>query len=346
MVAFLDDHNDFQIGRLGGRGRTITTLTQHFVDNSGFSTPIDSNDPLDLRGWNSADWEDVTRVALWGRDSLNFRPIRGQTELVFPPDAGWSADGRKGTFHLSSLSVSSTTKIFTNRRFSARAKGEHAWEMRFPHLKFPWKKIWASLGSFLATPHDEHQWWRMAHRATFVLNNDPHSPTKRCRACRRLCESKKHLLICRRLLPITTWMAEVRGAMGDTEPVNTLMWFGVDANGSILPSPTLSLIRITWRVYYRNLTRVSQEKEIFSPNRVIRETAQLFASRMQAKQGEKRRFFNSRIHTTKKYILPNKAVLQMEPIGSLDPTNGEIEFNHDLVELMKAQGAWHVPKNT
>ena len=103
-----------------------------------------------------------------------------------------------------------------------------------------------------------------------------------------------------------------------------------------------ALIRLSWRVYHRHLTKVSMDGTFFRPKQVIKEIAWLFASRLQAYQAERNSFYWKRKHSPKTTHLPRSTLQTIAPFGDMDLETGTITFNEKLVVLLRNQGAWKV----
>ena len=349
----VDDDGDLQYGIYSSTEATIWQLS---VDNSGFSTPVARTDPdgdpldtpFDTSDWDENDWENYTsKVSRWGAPSASFRPISGEMANTFPQDEGWIVDGNEDeVYRLSQLSINRVTKILTARR---KGSGPPNCEKKWHEVLFllpdtiPWKIIWRSIGTFLTSPADEKVWWCLLHRKMYVVSHDAKWPSDKCRACRRHRESILHLTDCNRFRKVKLWILEALTILGvDT---SNLSWhfawiFGVDSNWKLLPEVPRALLRLAWRAFMADLTKVRREKTIYKPENTIKYLASLFASRILAYQESNNLFYLGRRYSALKFHLPRSAANKVASLGELDLHSGELTITVDLRGLLDDQGAW------
>ena len=101
-----------------------------------------------------------------------------------------------------------------------------------------------------------------------------------------------------------------------------------------------AFIRMSWRVYHRNLVKCRLEKSFFSPKQVIKQIAWLYCSRLRAYKCERSLFYRRRLHTPMQHRLPKKLKGKVGPIGSLDLVTGEVKIKQEIVDILKEQGVW------
>eukprot|EP00965_Chrysotila_dentata_P244928 6206251-Pleurochrysis_carterae.AAC.1 len=106
-----------------------------------------------------------------------------------------------------------------------------------------------------------------------------------------------------------------------------------------MPSTHLSLLRIYWRHVYAAMTRLKLDGVPFSTNSVKREISRTFYMRILAYQHSRTLlFYRRRFSSVGNYILPESAVKQIEPIGSLRPVDGYLRVKAAVKELLEQQG--------
>ena len=133
------------------------------------------------------DEDEETRIAIAG--------LRGH---VFPADEGWHP-AAVSPFHddgttrkLSDLTIRNITRMNTNVKIDgARPNSEKAWEARFGR-PLPWKSIWRSLNTELSDPTEEHPWFKLLHRGTYVRNRQSQAEASRRGTHRHLRGSRQH----------------------------------------------------------------------------------------------------------------------------------------------------------
>ena len=167
--------------------------------------------------------------------------------------------------------------------------------------------------------------------------------TDKCRACRRHRESILHLTDCIRFRKVKLWILEALTILGvDT---SNLSWhfawiFGVDSDWKLLPEVPRAHLRLAWRAFMTDLTKVRREKTIYKPENTIKYLASLFASRILAYQESNNLFYLGRRYSTKQHRLPTSAAEQAKDLGTLDLETGMLTIHSALQKKLEEQGQW------
>eukprot|EP00965_Chrysotila_dentata_P239840 6203339-Pleurochrysis_carterae.AAC.2 len=115
---------------------------------------------------------------------------------------------------------------------------------------------------------------------------------------------------------------------------------GMSADGVLMPSTHLCVLRVYWRHVYAAMTRLKLEGDPFSSSFVKREIARTFYMCLLAYQhGRSLLFYRRRFSSLGNYTLPESAAKQVEPIGSLIRlVDGHLRIKTALIELLEQQG--------
>ena len=90
----------------------------------------------------------------------------------------------------------------------------------------------------------------------------------------------------------------------------------------------------------RHLTDNLKKKRIFVPDHVKKDLGFSIMSRILAYQQQKQDFFYSRVNTHKDSVVTTKEASRVEPLATIERSNGSMVINPALQAILEEQGNW------
>ena len=284
------------------------TIQEIFLDASGFPH-------LTGQQINPGPNDKITPVATWRYLNPHFtEPLAGQNEDgapqqrvltsiigpvtgAFPLNEGWYLAGQtprkpQHDEHLGDdlrrltdnsiheITVHLTEQITKGHRPSCEVNWQACTHCLPPNPSIPWTQIWASIGTELSDPTEEASWRKLIHRAWSSRNRFPKEPNKSCRlGCGCNDESQLHMIECQRAQPL--WRAALNfctTVLGEPFPISTThaVIFWMHSPQRLIGEASRAFLRHTVGAYYRDVTRVHENKVAFVWERTFHHALRAF----------------------------------------------------------------------
>ena len=368
IVLFESDAEGPAYGKISPAKQEIQTLN---VDESGFFQAVGT--PNDTSQWDQRDWDGyvdhttnppqtftaVQRVAVWNPRS-DPPLIRGvpsplpdptqpsrETPLtaaqVYPLTEGWSIRGSHNTMSMRHMGIKTITKTLQEMNQKPPAC-ESTWNSIF-NRQFQWQGkdgIWQRCGTAFTTEKDEKQHLLNLHRKTSHRGNDSRSKSNRCRLGCRVRESHCHLETCPKTKAPRRLVREFLRAMGVKKKELAPWTWTTNMKRSLFPLPpsACAIIRIWRRMNYKHLTSFECSHIPYNPDRVCKDIARTFMTRILAYQLHRRNYYYDKRNTPWPCHRSHTEVLNAKPLGKLVYHSGKLKIKKKIKAIFVRYGVW------
>ena len=124
--------------------------------------------------------------------------------------------------------------------------------------------------------------------------------------------------------------------------------FGLDKDNKVITcKASLSLLRLFWRVMYRHLTRISEDSlstwyvDNHIAEAMCKDLARTFMAKILTYQLIRRDFYRKRRFSKYQEKLPQKAAVEIAPIGRLNTKRGKLTIRPGLISIFKYYKCWN-----
>ena len=110
--------------------------------------------------------------------------------------------------------------------------------------------------------------------------------------------------------------------------------FGIKADGKPWGKGLRAVLALFWRVIYRHMTALEEDKTPFHEPSVCKDLARMIMRMILNYQIEKRTFCLSRKFSKKTSVLPSKVASQVAHLGDLDCRTGKLTLHKGLSDIL------------